>query len=208
MFEVFEALLNSVIQTYGSFGLLVVMIIQTIIAPIPSEALLMFAGAIGIKLFDIVIFGGLGLIIGSIIAFYLARIGGKPIINKLIGKKWVGRVDRWVEKKGTKAIFLTRLVPVIPFDLISYMAGITKLEFKNYLLATVLGAFPRSLLLAIMGLSMKEILTFIGFGLEMTFVIGILGFIVLAYLDRRGYLGFIETKIVNKLIKKRSAKKN
>ena len=204
----FEAFLNSIIQSYGSLGLLVVMIIQTIIAPIPSEALLMFSGAIGIKIFDIVLFGGLGLIIGSIIAFYLARIGGKPIIEKLIGKKWVGRVDRWVEENGTKAIFLTRLVPIIPFDLISYMAGITKLEFKNYIFATVLGAFPRSLLLAIMGLSMKEFLTFIGFGLELTFIIGIVGFIVLAYLDRKGYLGFIENKIVNKIIRKSSTKRN
>jgi uncharacterized membrane protein YdjX (TVP38/TMEM64 family) len=178
------------------------MIIQTIIAPIPSEALLMFAGAIGIKLFDIVIFGGIGMIIGSIIAFYLARIGGKPIINKLIGKKWIGRVDRWVEKRGTKIIFLTRLIPLIPFDLISYMAGITKLKFKNYLIATVLGAFPRTLMLAIMGLWMKEILTFIGFGLEITFIIGILGFILLAYLDRKGYLDSIERKIMNKIIRK------
>lgn len=202
MLGVFGALLNSVIQAYGSLGLLAVMIIQTIIAPIPSEALLMFAGAIGIKLFDIVIFGGIGMIIGSIIAFYLARIGGKPIINKLIGKKWIGRVDRWVEKRGTKIIFLTRLIPLIPFDLISYMAGITKLKFKNYLIATVLGAFPRTLMLAIMGLWMKEILTFIGFGLEITFIIGILGFILLAYLDRKGYLDSIERKIMNKIIRK------
>lgn len=201
----FETFLNSIIQSYGPFGLLVVMIIQTIIAPIPSEALLAFSGAIGIKLFDIVIFGGTGLIIGSIIAFYLARTGGKPIINKLIGKKWVGRVDKWVEENGTKAIFLTRLVPIIPFDLISYMAGITKLEFKHFIFATVLGAFPRSLLLAIIGLSMKEILTFIGFGLELTIIIGILGFIVLAYLDRKGYLDSIEDKIVNKITRKKKS---
>ena len=201
----FEALLNSIIQSYGPFGLLVVMIIQTIIAPIPSEALLTFSGAIGIKLFDIVIFGGTGLIIGSIIAFYLARTGGRPIINKLIGKKWVGRLDRWIEENGTKAIFLTRLVPIIPFDLISYMAGITKLEFKHYIFATVLGAFPRSLLLAILGLSMKEILASIGFGLELTFIIGIIGFIVLAYLDRKGHLEFIENKIVNKIIRKKKS---
>ena len=66
---VFEAMLNSMIAAYGQIGLLIVMIIQTIIAPIPSEALLIFSGAIGIKIIDIVIFGGLGTIIGSIIAF-------------------------------------------------------------------------------------------------------------------------------------------
>jgi len=192
------------IQSYGSWGLLVVMIIQTIIAPIPSEALLMFSGMIGIDLLKIVIFGGSGLIIGSVIAFYIAKLGGKPIITKLVGEKWIGRVDRWVERKGTKAIFFTRLIPIIPFDLISYMAGITKLEFKYYLLATVLGAFPRSLMLAIIGVSAKEVLTLIGIGLEMTFTIGIIGFIFLVYLERKGYLDNIEKIVINKIIRKRS----
>lgn len=182
------------------------MIIQTIIAPIPSEALLMFAGMIGIDLFKIVLFGGSGLIIGSIIAFYISRLGGKPIIVKLIGEKWIGRVDRWIERNGTKAIFVTRLIPIIPFDLISYMSGISKLEFKNYLLATVLGGFPRALVLAVIGVSMGEIFKLIGISLEITFTIGIIGFIFLAYFERKGYLNFIEKIAITKIIKKRSNK--
>ena len=192
------------IQSYGSWGLLVVMIIQSIIAPIPSEALLMFSGMIGIDLLKIVLFGGSGLIIGSIIAFYISRLGGKPIITKLIGEKWIGRVDRWVERNGAKAIFLTRLIPIIPFDLISYMSGITKLEFKYYLLATVLGAFPRSFVLAVIGVSMGEVFNLIGISLEMTFTIGIIGFIFLAYLERKGHLDFLEKFVITKIIKRKS----
>ena len=197
-----EEVLNSIIQSYGPFGLLVVMIIQTIIAPIPSEALLIFSGAIGMKVFDIVFFGGTGLIIGSVLAFYIARKGGKPIIEKLLGKEWMLRVDKWVEKNGAKAIFLTRLIPIVPFDLISYIAGITRLEFKAYLLATVLGAFPRSLFLAVAGTSVKEVLTFIGVGLEVTFIVGIIGFIILAYCDRKGYLSIVAKKILEGIVKK------
>ena len=192
------------IQSYGSWGLLVVMIIQTIIAPIPSEALLMFSGMIGIDLLEIVLFGGSGLIIGSIIAFYISRLGGKPIITKLIGEKWIGRVDRWVERNGAKAIFFTRLIPIIPFDLISYMSGITKLEFKYYLLATVLGAFPRSFILAVIGVSMGEVFNTIGISLGMTFTIGIIGFIFLAYLERKGHLDFLEKFVITKIMKRKS----
>jgi uncharacterized membrane protein YdjX (TVP38/TMEM64 family) len=199
----FETLLQSVIQTYGSLGLLVVMIIQTIIAPIPSEALLMFAGMIGIDLFQIVIFGGTGLVIGSVIAFYISRIGGKPVLIKLIGEKWLGRLDRWVEKNGVKAIFFTRIIPIIPFDLISYISGITNLEFKDYLLATILGAFPRSLILALIGVSMGEIFKFIGVSLEITFVVGMIGLIVLAYLERKGYLNSIEKMIIKRITKRK-----
>lgn len=199
----FETILNSVIQSYGQIGLLVVMIIQTIIAPIPSEALLIFSGAIGIEIMDIVIFGGLGTIIGAVIAFYIARKGGKPIITKLMGKKWIGRVDSWVEKNGTKAILLTRLIPIIPFDLISYMSGITKLKFRNYLFATVVGAFPRVLMLALIGFYAKGLLSLFGVGLEITFVAGIVGFIILAYLDNKGHIDILSNSIVKKIINKK-----
>jgi len=179
------------------------MIIQTIIAPIPSEALLIFSGAIGIKIIDIVIFGGLGTIIGAIIAFYIARVGGKPIITKLIGSKWVGRVDSWVERNGTKGIFLTRLIPIIPFDLISYMAGVTKLKFRNYFLATVIGAFPRVLMLAVLGFYTKGLLSLFGIGLDIIFMIGIIGFIVLVYLDNKGYIDILSNSIVKKVINRK-----
>ena len=198
----FEAYLQSVIQSYGPLGLIFVMIFQTIVAFIPSEAVLMFAGAIGIKLFDIVIFGGIGLIIGAIIAFYIAKIGGKPIIAKLIGEKWINRVDKWVEKNGVKAILLSRLIPVIPFDLISYISGVTSLDFKYYLLATIIGSFPRALMLAAVGVSAKTILNVIGVGLELTIVLGVIGFIILTYLDRKGYLSSFANKIIEKVIKK------
>ena len=200
----FEAMLSSVIESYGRIGLLIVMIIQTIIAPIPSEALLVFSGAIGIKIIDVVIFGGLGTIIGAIIAFYIARIGGKPIIAKLIGHKWINHVDTWVERNGTKAILFTRLIPIIPFDLISYMSGITKLKFRNYLFATVIGAFPRCFMLAVMGFSAKGILSFIGIGLDITILIGIIAFIVLAYLDKKGYIDILSSGIVKKLITRKT----
>jgi len=197
-----EAFLQSVIQSYGPLGLMFVMILQTIIAPIPSEAMLMFAGAIGIKFFDIILFGGIGLIIGAIIAFYIGRLGGKPIIAKLIGDKWINRVDKWVEKHGIKAILISRLIPVIPFDLISYMSGVTSLDFKYYLLATIIGSFPRALMLAAIGVTAKEILSTIGLGLELTIVLGVIGFIILTYLDRKGYLSSFANKIIEKVIKK------
>ncbi len=199
----FEAILESMIASYGQIGLLIAMIIQTIIAPIPSEVLLFFYGAIGIKIIDVVIFGGLGTIIGAIIAFYIARVGGKPIIAKLIGSKWVGHVDSWVERNGTKAILFTRLVPIIPFDLISYMSGITKLKFRNYLFATVVGAFPRCLMLAVMGFYAKGLLSFFGIGLEITLMIGIVGFIILAYLDNKGYINILSNSIVKKVINRK-----
>lgn len=186
------------VEAYGRLGLFIVMVIQTIIAPIPSEGVLVFAGAIGISLIDVTIYGGLGLIIGSIIAFFLARWGGRPIVEKLLGQKWTSRIDNWVVNHGGKAIFLTRLVPVLPFDLISYISGVTSIEFHTYLVATVLGAFPRCLMLAFLGAIGGDFLKMFGFSLDMIFVLGIFGLILLAYLDRKGYLSVFWKKMIKR----------
>jgi len=197
----FEAMLTSFIGAYGQIGLFIVMIIQTIIAPISSEALLIFASVIGIQLFDIVLFGGSGLVAGAVIAFYIGRLGGKPIIDKLLGRKWTARVDNWVSEHGTKAILITRLLPFIPFDLISYISGVTSLKARNYFIATALGAFPRTLLLALMGIGAKGFLLWLGIGLELAIFIGIVGFVVIIYMDRKGYIDILERGIIAKVVK-------
>lgn len=196
----FEEVLTAAIAAYGPWGLFGVMVIQTIIAPIPSEALLLFAGIIGISLLNVTLFGGLGLIVGAVLAFYIARWGGKPIIDKLLGTKWVGVLDTWVEKHGTIAIFATRLVPIIPFDLISYCCGITDLPSRNYLAATVLGAFPRCLMLAALGTAFGEVFAAIGLGLEVILVLGLSGLIVLIWMDRTGYIDLLGNRIIKKII--------
>jgi uncharacterized membrane protein YdjX (TVP38/TMEM64 family) len=177
------------------------MIIQTIIAPIPSEALLVFAGAF-FSIYDVLVFGGIGLIVGSVIAFHIARRGGRPVVVKIIGEKWTDVMDDWVSRNGTKAILFTRIVPIIPFDLVSYVSGITPMSFSEYLIATIIGAIPRILLLAYVGGVLGE--TFVGFGgtLDIVFVVGIIGLTGLAYLDSKGYLGQVEDTIVGKLVKK------
>lgn len=164
----------------------------------------MFSGALGMRVLDIVIFGSLGMIIGSVIAFYIARVGGKPIITKLVRKKWIDALDGWIERNGMWAILLTRLIPVMPFDLISYTSGITGLKFKNYFLATVIGAFPRTFLLAIVGGTAKAMLSSVGIGIELIFYVGIFGLLVLAYLDKKRHLDFIEDRVIGRIVKKKS----
>ncbi len=189
------------VETYGQVGLTTVMIIQTLIAPIPSEALLMFAGAI-LPLWDVLIFGGLGLIIGSVIAFFVARYGGRPIVIKMIGEKWVDSVDNWVSRNGAKAILFTRIVPIIPFDMISYVSGVTKMNFSDYFIATVIGSIPRILLLVYLGNIIGGILAGLGTSIDVIFVIAIVGFIILAYMERKGYIGNLENTIIGNLLKK------
>lgn len=192
----------ALVETYGKIGLAAVMVVQTIIAPIPSEALLMFAGAIGMNIFDVLIFGGSGLIIGSVIAFFIARRGGRSVVVKIIGEKWTDSVDAWVSKNGTKAILFTRLIPVIPFDLISYVSGVTSISFRDYFVATVVGAIPRCLFLAYAGSLVGGLLTSLGAGIEAVFIIGIVGITGILYLEKKGYIGNLENTIIGRVVKK------
>ena len=197
----FETALVSLVQSYGQIGLTLVMIVQTLIAPIPSEALLVFAGAV-MNIYDVLLFGGSGLIIGSIIAYYIANRGGRPVVVKIIGEKWTKMMDRWVSKNGTKAILFTRVIPIIPFDLVSYVSGITPLRFHNYIIATIIGAIPRVLFLAYVGSLFGSVFVTLGWALEILFVLAITGFIFLAYLDRKGYIERLENTIIGRLVKK------
>lgn len=196
-----QEVLISLVGAYGSIGLIAVMIFQTIVAFIPSEAVLVFAGAI-MNIFDVILYGGTGLILGSVIAFFIARYGGRPVVVKFIGEKWIDKIDRWIAKHGAKAILLSRVVPVIPFDLISYVSGITKLKFRSYFFATLIGAFPRCLFLAYAGSIAGGVLASLGVSLEIFFLIGVIGVVALMFMERKGYIDELKDIIIDKIMKK------
>lgn len=199
MFE--EALLN-LINSYGLIGLFLVMIIQTIIAPIPSEMMLIFAGSIGLDTLGIVLYGGTGMIVGAILAFYIGRVGREAVVKRLIGEEWISEVDVWVEKHGTLAILVSRLIPIIPFDLISYVSGLTSLSFKDYAVATILGAYPRTLMLALLGSSIGATLQLIGFTLETIILLAVIAVFLYLLLEKMGYVAKIKDWILRKTISK------
>ena len=204
MVRLFDTALNFLVATYGNLGLTLVMILQTIIAPIPSEAVLMFAGAIGMNIFDVMLYGGLGTIIGSAFAFLAARYGGRPIVTKLIGDKWIGRIDKWITRYGRKAILVARLMPVVPFDLISYTSGLTSMSFADYFVATSIGALPRCLFLAYAGTIAGDMMRSLGASLEIIFMLGVVGFFAFAYMERKGYIDRLKDIIIGKLVKSKA----
>lgn len=197
----FESLINYLIQTYGYLGLFILMIFQTIFVIIPSEAVVTLSGALGLDITKIIIVGTLGLIAGAVIAFYISRYFGRKIVIKIIGKEWVAEVDEWISEYGFKAIMVARLVPLVPFDLISYVAGLTSIDFKKYMIATVIGMIPRVIFLVFIGNTAKTVLSLIGIGIDLIIVVGLSGIILIIYLDRKGYLRFLRNKILKKVVK-------
>ena len=136
--------------TYGPAGLITAMIISSIISPIPNGAILAFAG-MTMSSISVAVFGALGSTVGGVLCFYIARFGGRPLVEKFVKKSTVTSIDEWFRGWGSWAIILGRLVPFIPFDAISYISGLTKVRIERFTFLTFLGAMPRCLFYGYVG---------------------------------------------------------
>lgn len=140
------------IKNFGFFAPLVyiiVLAISVVISPIPSAPLAVVAGAMWGSL-PAGIYSVIGGFLGSLIAYYLGRTLGRSTIKALTGK-----IIYFSKARGelylSWIIFITRLLPVFSFDLMSYGAGIAGLSFSKYAIATLLGMIPSTFLLTYMG---------------------------------------------------------
>ncbi|PIY91503.1 hypothetical protein COY71_02820, partial [Candidatus Micrarchaeota archaeon CG_4_10_14_0_8_um_filter_60_7] len=71
------------IVSMGGFGVLLGMFLESSIVPIPSEAILVTAGLIGIDPITVTIWGSIGSTLGAIVGYYIGKKGGRPIIDKI-----------------------------------------------------------------------------------------------------------------------------
>lgn len=141
------------LRSFGWWAVFVsalLMIGQSLFAPIPSF-LLTIANAL--------VFGwGWGALIswssamlGAALCFGLARLLGRGWVERLSGLESVAATDRFFAKYGVYAIVLARLLPVMPFDLVSYAAGLTAMRFRAFWLATGVGQLPATIIYSYVG---------------------------------------------------------
>ena len=133
------------IRSYGVYAAVIsflLMILQSIIAPIPAFL---------ITLSNAVIFGWVkGAVLswssamaGAALCFFIARILGRDITEKLTGSTALKSVDDFFLRYGKHTILIARLLPFVPFDPISYAAGLTSISFWSFFIATGIGQTPR-----------------------------------------------------------------
>ena len=190
LISLFQSLDIEAIKAYIlSFGLLApfvsfaLMVFQSILAPLPAF-LITFANA---ALFGWV-YGALlswsSAMVGALLCFYIAKMLGREVVEKLTSKIALKSVDAFFEKHGVYAILIARLLPFISFDIVSYAAGLTRMSLRSFLIATGLGQLPATLIYSYAG----EMLT----GGARTFVYGLLilfSVSILVYLIKRVYRG-------------------
>ena len=146
------------VEDIGPIGLFIAMIIQAIISPIPSEFLLGLGGAAfaekygtipGITL--AIIFGSLGSIAGAIICFYISKKGGRPLVERIVDEQSLQFADGWFQKNGFLTVLIGRLIPFVPFDAVSYGAGLAEIRLRDFFMASTLGVIPRAIFYCTLG---------------------------------------------------------
>ena len=152
--------IESVITAMGPWGISLLMAIESCNIPLPSEAILPFAGYLVSKgvmtIHTASIFGAIGCVLGSIPSYLLGALGGRPFIEKygkwfLISKKDLEQADKWQQKWGDGAFFICRMLPVVR-TFISLPAGILKANFPKFIAFTFLGSLVWSYFLVWVGI--------------------------------------------------------
>lgn len=153
-----------IISSTGYFGVFFLMLLESACIPVPSEIIMPFAGFLvwqgQFNLWQVVLWGALGNLAGSIIAYVVGYYGGRPLVEKygkyiFVSKRDLELADKWFSKYGQSTVFFSRLLPVIR-TFISLPAGIAKMDFKKFCLYTFLGVLFWSYFLAYAGLIMGE----------------------------------------------------
>lgn len=137
--------MKTVILSYKQYGIIVfilLQIVQVVVFFIPGEVVQMAGGYIfGPVLGSIVSI--LGILLGSMICFYLARVIGRNNINRWIEEKKLHRIKRILEAGSNKVvIFAIYFIPGIPKDLLGYVSGVSGVDFSEFLIFSMLGRCP------------------------------------------------------------------
>lgn len=93
----------------------------------------------------------IGAMLGAALAFALARWFGRPFVYALMNERHRNAVDRWARRQGIGILLLSRLMPLISFNVINYAAGLSPISWWTFLWTTGLGILPITALLVVTG---------------------------------------------------------
>lgn len=174
------------LDSFGFFAPLFyisLMSLAVVISPIPSLPLDIASGAFFGPILGTV-YSVIGASAGAVISFLISRYLGREFIERFLGGH-VNFCTSCSDRILTKFVFLSRLLPFISFDIISYGAGLTKMSLRMFVIATVIGMIPLTFIYNYFG-------SVLVFGKNITILSGLvivsIFFLVPRYLERKGII--------------------
>lgn len=148
-----QEIIVGMMSKFGYLGVFLLILIENIFPPIPSEVILLFGGfmvnSASLSFLIMIVVSTIGSVVGAIILYYIGYIINKERLKK-IAKSKIGEIlklkendieyaDNWFLKKGRKSVFLCRFVPIVR-SLISIPAGMSKMPMGYFLILTTVGS--------------------------------------------------------------------
>ncbi|MDT2758799.1 TVP38/TMEM64 family protein [Enterococcus xiangfangensis] len=167
---------ESIIGYLRSFGVWAVvisfllMMFQSVIAPLPAF-LITFANAAVFGWWQGALLSWVSAMAGALLCFYIARIAGRDIVEKMNKNFSLEKLDEYFDRYGKHTILICRLLPFISFDFISYAAGLTAIKPLPFLITTGIGQLPATIVYSYVGSNLTGSTKTIMFGLLSMFAL-------------------------------------
>ncbi len=164
LFEYITNLITAAMSVGGYPVLFILMALESMIAPVPSEAVMPFAGFLVVNgrftLLGVIVVSALASLLGSLISYWIGIFGGRRFILRygkylLLDEEHLEWTEKWFTKHGEKTIFISRFIPIVR-HLISIPAGIGKMNLRRFMFYTITGAAIWNTFLAWLGIKLKE----------------------------------------------------
>ena len=158
-----ENWITEVMNAYGYIGILLLIALENIFPPIPSEVILTFGGFMtttsNMSIIGVIVFSTIGSVVGAIALYGIGLLVDVKRLEKIVNKwgrllrltsKDIHKANAWFNKFGVWAVFFGRLVPLVR-SLISIPAGMAHMNFIVFLLFTTIGSLIWNSVLVIVG---------------------------------------------------------
>lgn len=204
----------NIMSVLGYWGLFFLMALESMIAPVPSEVVMPFAGFLVVEgrftLFFVALVSGLGSVFGSLLSYWIGEYGGRKFVLKfgkylLLDESHLEWTEKFFRKYGEKTIFVSRFIPVVR-HLISIPAGIGRMNMKKFIVYTFAGATAWNVFLAYLGVKLKENWEIVHeYSSEIDIVVLILFALFVAYFVYRHVVKNIRKKKIKEILEENAS---
>ncbi|NCU30195.1 TVP38/TMEM64 family protein [Candidatus Saccharibacteria bacterium] len=150
--------LRDLVKDAGPWGPLILIIIQylqLLLAPIPGTVASVLAGTMFGPWLG-TLYSMIGAMLGTLTVLVLSRRLGRPFVERLVKEETLKKLDYLAHRAGVLVFFLIFLIPVLPDDIICYLAGLSKLPIKTLMVVSFVGRLPGYLVAAFVGAGLAD----------------------------------------------------
>ncbi|MDO8473708.1 MAG: TVP38/TMEM64 family protein [Dehalococcoidia bacterium] len=150
--------LRQYLRSFGVWAPIVsalIMILQAVLFPLPAFIVTVTNGLV-FGAFWGTLLSWSSAMVGAAVCWAIGKALGRPAVEKMVSKKALGFADRFFERYGNNSVLIARLVPVVSFDVVSYVAGVTSISFLGFFIATGIGQLPATIIYSVLGQNLPK----------------------------------------------------